>query len=125
MPGDRADLGRRLKLWPYWICSAWPSGELMNAGSAVVVAVLRWAARGAGDRLRQRRAEVEPLEQHLEHRGGIVEPPGEPTARNGWPSRVMIVGLIELRGRLSPSARFGCVSESKLKSVSSLFSRKP
>ena len=56
---------------------------------------------------------------------GIVEPPGEPTAMNGLPPRVMIVGLIELRGRLSPSARFGWVSESKLKSVSSLFRRKP
>jgi hypothetical protein len=44
---------------------------------------------------------------------------------NGLPSRVTIVGLIELRGRLSPSARFGCVVESKLKSVSSLFIRKP
>src|SRR5829696_5034498 len=37
----------------------------------------------------------------------------------------MIVGAIELRGRLERSARFGCVSESKLKSVSSLLSRNP
>ena len=55
----------------------------------------------------------------------IVEPPGEPSARNGSPSSSTIVGLIELRGRLPPSTRFGCVSESKLKSVSSLLSRNP
>src|SRR3954469_17420331 len=55
----------------------------------------------------------------------IVEPPGEPTVRNGLPSRVMIVGDIDERGRLPPSTRFGCVVESKLKSVSSLLSRKP
>jgi hypothetical protein len=42
----------------------------------------------------------------------IVEPPGEPTVRNGLPSRRTIVGLIELRGRLPPSARFGWVVES-------------
>ena len=40
----------------------------------------------------------------------IVEPPGEPSASNGLPSRRTIVGLIELRGRLPPSTRFGCVS---------------
>ena len=39
----------------------------------------------------------------------IIEPPGDPTARTGRPSRVMIVGAIELRGRLPPSARFGAV----------------
>src|SRR4030095_13670784 len=36
-----------------------------------------------------------------------------------------IVGAIELRGRLPPSTRLGCVVESKLKSVSSLLSRNP
>ena len=55
----------------------------------------------------------------------IIEPPGEPTASTGRPCRVMIVGAIELRGRLPPSARFGWSVESKLKSVSSLLSRKP
>src|SRR5687767_5557991 len=55
----------------------------------------------------------------------IIEPPGEPVARNGSPLLVTIVGAIELRGRLPPSARFGCVVESKLKSVSSLLSRNP
>ena len=55
----------------------------------------------------------------------IIEPPGEPTARNGRPPSSTIVGLIELRGRLPPSARFGWVVESMSKSVSSLLSRKP
>ena len=55
----------------------------------------------------------------------IMLPPGEPSASSGLPSSSTIVGLIELRGRLPPSTRFGCVSESKLKSVSSLLSRKP
>ena len=41
----------------------------------------------------------------------IIEPPGEPTASTGRPRCVMIVGAIELRGRLPPSARFGAVSE--------------
>jgi hypothetical protein len=55
----------------------------------------------------------------------IVAPPGEPRARNGAPAFVTIVGAIELRGRFPPSTRFGCVVESKLKSVSSLLRRKP
>ena len=37
----------------------------------------------------------------------IVEPPGEPTARNGLPFLSTIVGDIEERGRLSGSIRFG------------------
>ena len=55
----------------------------------------------------------------------IIEPPGDPTASTGRPLRVMIVGAIELRGRLPPSARFGAVVELKSKSVSSLLSRNP
>ena len=55
----------------------------------------------------------------------IIDPPGEPTARSGDPSSSTMVGAIELLGRFPPSTRFGWVSESKLKSVSSLFSRKP
>src|SRR5215208_2819162 len=55
----------------------------------------------------------------------IVAPPGDPRARNGEPLLSTIVGAIELRGRLPPSTRFGCVSESKLKSVSSLLSKNP
>ena len=37
----------------------------------------------------------------------IVAPPGEPTVRYGWPSLTMIVGLIDERGRLPESGRFG------------------
>jgi hypothetical protein len=37
----------------------------------------------------------------------MVEPPGETSASSGWPSSSTIVGLIELRGRLPPSTRFG------------------
>ena len=55
----------------------------------------------------------------------IIEPPGEPTASTGLPWRVMIVGAIELRGRLPPSARLAAVVLVKSKSVSSLLSRKP
>ena len=55
----------------------------------------------------------------------IIEPPGEPTARTGLPWRVTIVGAIELRGRLPPSARLAAVRLLKSKSVSSLLSRKP
>src|ERR671919_2025263 len=55
----------------------------------------------------------------------ITDPPGEPTARTGSPPSRTMVGLIELRGRFPPWIRFGWVVESKLKSVSSLFSRKP
>ena len=42
----------------------------------------------------------------------IVDPPGEPIASNGLPPWSTIVGLMELRGRLPPSTRFGCVSKS-------------
>src|SRR4051794_34480725 len=54
----------------------------------------------------------------------IVEPPGEPTASTTRPLRITIVGLIELRGRLSGCTEFA-VPVGKLKSVSSLLSRKP
>ena len=97
----------------------------MKAGSAAVAGVLRWLARGVAIAC----GSVLPRSSRSSSTCSVVvmiiEPPGEPTARNGSPPSVTIVGLIELRGRLSPSARFGCVSESKLKSVSSLFSRKP
>ena len=56
----------------------------------------------------------------------IVEPPGEPSARNGLPFLRMIVGEIDDRGRLSGWIRFGSAgSYTAEKSVSSLFSRKP
>ena len=78
-----------------------------------------------GDRLRQRHPLVERSKRICSTVVMIVEPPGEPSARNGLLFFSTIVGAIELRGRLPPSARFGCVAESKLKSVSSLLSRKP
>ncbi|MCY1375889.1 hypothetical protein D9M69_633370 [compost metagenome] len=37
----------------------------------------------------------------------MVEPPGEPSARNGLPSSRMMVGDIEERGRFPGSIRFG------------------
>ena len=59
----------------------------------------------------------------------IVAPPGEPTASHGRSSLSTIVGLIDERGRLPGPGRFGsgtpAVSGTKLKSVSSLLSRKP
>ena len=54
----------------------------------------------------------------------IVEPPGAPRARTGLPSRRMIVGLIELRGRLFASGAL-VDGGTKSKSVSSLLSRNP
>src|SRR5437016_14660920 len=59
----------------------------------------------------------------------MVDPPGEPTARYGLPCARTIVGDIELRGRLPGAGRFGSGALPwvgvKLKSVSSLLSRKP
>src|SRR3954463_4439380 len=59
----------------------------------------------------------------------MVAPPGDPTARSGRPLRRTIVGAIEDRGRLRPAswvAPRGLVpSGPRLKSVSSLLSRKP
>ena len=55
----------------------------------------------------------------------IDAPPGEPTVMNGLPFLVTIVGAIDERGRLPPSARLGAVIEAVSKSVSSLLSRKP
>ncbi len=59
----------------------------------------------------------------------IVAPPGEPAASTGSPSRSTMVGESEERGRLPGPARLGSgtpgTSGVKLKSVSSLLSRKP
>src|SRR5215213_615737 len=59
----------------------------------------------------------------------IVAPPGDPSASTGRKPFVTIVGLIDERGRLPGPGRFGsgtpAVLGTKLKSVSSLFSRKP
>ena len=54
----------------------------------------------------------------------IVEPPGEPSATSGRPCLNTIVGAMVERGRLPPSGEFA-VPGTKLKSVSSLLSRKP
>ena len=81
-----------------------PSGEAMKAGSAQVVAAFLWLARGRADRLRQRRAELQALQQHLQRRRDDVDPPGRAEARNGLPPSSTIVGAIQLRGRLPPSA---------------------
>src|SRR3979411_231880 len=59
----------------------------------------------------------------------MVEPPGEPTARNGLPCASTMVGDMELRGRLPGGGGLGsgavpCAGV-KLKSVNSLLSRKP
>ena len=58
----------------------------------------------------------------------IVAPPGEPSASTGWPSASTIVGDIDERGRLPGPGRLGSgagLAGAKLKSVSSLLSRKP
>ena len=44
-----------------------PSGEAMNAGSAMTAAVLRCEARGCCDRLRQRHAEIDAVDEDLQH----------------------------------------------------------
>ncbi len=56
----------------------------------------------------------------------IIDPPGEPTTYRTSPSSSTIVGDIDDRGRLPGSTMFGSAGFGrKLKSVSSLFSRKP
>ena len=54
----------------------------------------------------------------------IVEPPGEPSATAGRPWSKTIVGAMLERGRLPGAGEFA-VPVAKLKSVSSLLSRKP
>ena len=54
----------------------------------------------------------------------IVAPPGEPSATTGRRPSKTIVGAMLERGRLPPSGEFA-VPVAKLKSVSSLLSRKP
>src|SRR3954468_3650765 len=109
----------------YALSSAWPSGELWNAGSASVVAELRWLARGAATasgRLIWRSIRFTRICSTVVM---IEAPPGDPTVRNGLPFVVTIVGAIEERGRLPPSARLGAVVDAVSKSVSSLLRRNP
>ncbi len=40
----------------------------------------------------------------------MVDPPGEPSARNGLPSLRMMVGDMDERGRFPGSIRFGSAS---------------
>ena len=87
-------------------------GLARNAGSALVAAVLRWLARGSaiacGSVIPRSMRSVSICRTVVM----IVEPPGDPTVSHGLPRRSTIVGLIELRGRLPPWTRLGCVSES-------------
>ena len=107
------------------VASAVPSGEAMKAGSACVVAALRWLARGRAIASGRDAPSSSRSSRTCETVVMIDAPPGEPTASNGLPWRVTIVGAIELRGRLRGPALFGWSAESMLKSVSSLLSRNP
>ena len=101
----RSRSARRRTTWPRRrearLCS--------NAGSGIVVSRPRCAATRAAPRspaaatCRARAARRSTCSTVVM----IIEPPGEPTASTGRPWCVMIVGAIELRGRLPPSARFG------------------
>ena len=81
----------------------------MNACSAAVLAVLRCDARGAAIASGSVLPSSSRSSRTCDTVVMIIEPPGEPTARNGLPCLVMIVGDIELRGRLPPSALLGAV----------------
>ena len=83
------------------------------------------AGSRSGDGGRQWRAKIDALHEDLEDSRDIIDPPGDPTAMKGAPSRRTMVGAMELRGRLPPSTRLGWVVESKLKSVNSLLSKNP
>ena len=78
-----------------------------------------------GDRLRKGHAEVDAIEQDLQHGGDDRRAARRAEREKRSPALATIVGAIELRGRLPPSTRLGWVAESKLKSVSSLLSRNP
>ncbi len=96
----------------------------MKAGSASVDALLRWLARGASMASGRLMPKSIWLISVCSTVVMIVEPPGEPTASTARPLRSTIIGLIELRGRLFGATEFA-VPVGKLKSVSSLLSRKP
>ena len=104
-----------------------PPGSQAHAGEASVVprAESRWLARGAaiaaGSVIRRSIRSIRICRTVVM----IEAPPGDPTVRNGRSWRVTIVGAIDERGRLRPSARFGELVEAVSKSVSSLLSRKP
>ena len=122
--GRRADLARVREVVAAGL-ERRRSGTVRNAGSAPVFRALRWLARGSAIACGSVRPRSTRSSRIWSTVVMIVAPPGEPSARNGAPAFVTIVGAIELRGRFPPSTRFGWVGESKLKSVSSLLSRNP
>ena len=82
-PWRRAERVRRARR-----SSAWRLRRAMNAGSASVVAPLRWRRARRGDRLRQRLRRGRAARRRIcSTVVMIVAPPGEPTARTGRPSR--------------------------------------
>ena len=113
--------------------NAWPSGAAASAsptverkaGSALVVAVLRWLARGSAIAC----GSVIPRSSRSSRSWStvvmIIEPPGEPSARNGLPSVARSSGTSSCAVACRPRRGSDASVESKLKSVSSLLSRKP
>ena len=79
----------------------------MNGCSAVTLAVLRWDARGAATASGSVMPRSSRLVSVCRTVVMMVEPPGEPSARNGLPPRSTIVGDIDDRGRLPGWIRFG------------------
>src|SRR5919198_566509 len=129
-PISRADGGVVVtaSTWPRF-SSAAASGVPRNSASVCVVALLRWLSRGAAiasgsDIPKSRRLSSTWVTVVM-----IDAPPGDPSARNGLPSRSTMVGAIDERGRLPGSTLLAPlvapVAGSRLKSVSSLLSRNP
>ena len=116
-------------------CSAAASGVFRKDASVCVGSLLRWLRRGAATAS----GSVIPKSSRLSRICATVvmidAPPGEPSARKGRPLRRTMVGAIDERGRLPPSTLLapvltppgtdGSVLVVRLKSVSSLLSRKP
>jgi len=100
-----------------------------KAASVCVVSVLRWLSRGAAIASGSDMPKSRRLSSTCATVVMIDAPPGEPSARNGLPSRRTIVGAIDDRGRLPAATELtplvSPVAASRLKSVSSLLSRKP
>src|SRR4030095_7232516 len=101
----------------------------MNSGSAVTLAVFRWDARGAAiawEMVMPRSTRFTIVWRTVVM---MVDPPGEPSARNGLSSFRMIVGDIDERGRFPGAMRFGSVGLGGLgaagQSVSWWFGGKP
>src|SRR2546430_12681382 len=101
----------------------------MKAGSAWVVAELRWEARGvaiASGRLMSRSIFSTRICKTVVM---IVAPPAAPTARNGRPWWRTIVGDMLERGRLPPAGGVGAgapgAGGAEAKTGRSLFRREP